>query len=225
MASLRATVPSTGTISPARTTRRSPGATSSTGSSVIAPSDRRCAIWGARSTTAVRSWRARRLAAASSAVPPVNMRATKAPARYLAEREAPGHREEGDRVHANVAAAQRAGHGDRDRDEDHDHGSRPERVTGAGRAGRVQHRADGDRGRRRRGQQLAGALATQHGTTVVHGAGSNRWFLRCRGRRGPGCRPSRPDVASSCRPPSARGGVTREEQRCPRRSSPTRAAT
>ena len=76
-----ATTPSTGTTSPARTTTMSPGTTRSTGTSWTASPMRRCAIVGARSSRATSSRRARRPATASSAFPPLSIRAMTAPAR------------------------------------------------------------------------------------------------------------------------------------------------
>ena len=76
-------VPSAGTTSLGRTISRSPGSTSSSGTSRIAPSSpTTCATRGACDIRAVRSRRARPAANSSSASPPVSIRTTTVAAQY-----------------------------------------------------------------------------------------------------------------------------------------------
>ena len=74
------TTPSTGTTSPACTSKRSPIATASTGTCSMRPSTRRRASRGARSTSARKSCSARAIAISSSTLPPEYISATTAPA-------------------------------------------------------------------------------------------------------------------------------------------------
>ena len=80
MAPLLVITPSTGTISPARTSMASPTATSSMAMSSTALSLIRCATLGARSTRDFRSRSARATAKSSSTLPPAYMTATTTPA-------------------------------------------------------------------------------------------------------------------------------------------------
>ena len=72
--------PSTGMISPARTSNRSPMTTAAIGTSSMRSSVRRCASRGARSTSERRSCAARATAISSSTLPPEYISATTAPA-------------------------------------------------------------------------------------------------------------------------------------------------
>ncbi len=83
------TVASAGTISPARTTTRSPGTSCSTDTSSTPSAPWRCAIRGARSTRRRSSRRARPAAHASSAAPPDIINATIAPASCSPRMSAP----------------------------------------------------------------------------------------------------------------------------------------
>ena len=74
--------PSTGTTSPGPTTSRSSTTTSSSAITLTADPTRRRANRGACSSSALKSWDARRSAVASSARPPASITAINAPARY-----------------------------------------------------------------------------------------------------------------------------------------------
>ena len=101
------TTPSTGTTSPARTTTTSPGhdrldrhlldrvPSGGGGAPSAAPARRAGRQLAARARPAAHS---------SSAFPPASISATTAPASVLAERERAGHRDQRDRVDADVAA-------------------------------------------------------------------------------------------------------------------------
>ena len=87
-ASSPATTPSTGTTSPGRTTTTSPGRSTSTETSSRSRPRARCAMRGARSSSAVSSRRARRPAASSSALPPGQHQRDDRAGQLLAERRA-----------------------------------------------------------------------------------------------------------------------------------------
>ena len=74
------TTPSTGTTSPARTRSRSPTVMLPTGTSSMPSLTRRCAMRGARSSSARRPCSARATAMSSSTLPPEYISATTAPA-------------------------------------------------------------------------------------------------------------------------------------------------
>ncbi len=82
-------MPSTGTISPARTRMASPTATRSTGTSSMADAARRWAMRGARSISDLRSRSARATAKSSSRLPPAYMIATTIPAKFWPRMSAP----------------------------------------------------------------------------------------------------------------------------------------
>src|SRR5215472_3644644 len=79
------TAPSTGTTSPFRTTRRSPGSITSKSTSSSRPFRWRTAVCGTRARSAVISRLARRSAKSSRYCPPAYIKATTTAARYSAE--------------------------------------------------------------------------------------------------------------------------------------------
>src|SRR6516162_2475182 len=82
------TTPSTGTTSPFRTTRRSPGSITSKSTSSSRPSRWRTAVCGTRARSAVISRLARRSAKSSRYCPPEYIKATTTAARYSAKTNA-----------------------------------------------------------------------------------------------------------------------------------------
>src|SRR6516164_1983667 len=82
------TAPSTGTTSPFRTTRRSPGSITSKSTSSSRPLRWRTAVCGTRASSAVISLLARRSAKASRYCPPAYIKATTTAARYSAKTSA-----------------------------------------------------------------------------------------------------------------------------------------
>jgi hypothetical protein len=126
--------------------------------SCTAPSRRRCAIRGARSSSAVSSRLARRAAGGLQRVAPAEHQRDHRARQQLADSQRAGHRQQRDRVDPHVARAQRASDRRRERHERDGERRRPDRVTGARRAGEVGRAADGDRRRRQQGQRARESL-------------------------------------------------------------------
>ena len=168
------------------------GDDASTGTSSSASSRRRCAMRGARSTSAVSSRRARRLADGLQRVAAGEHQRDHRAGEVLAERERAGHREQRDRVDAEVMIDDDgATHLERELGGKQRHRGPPHLVPGVSCAERVQQESGGDRDDRDHSEDLRAGL----GELVQRRADAHRLI------RTPGTSPVEHDARLSCRHP------------------------